>query len=56
MNWDQVAGKWMQVRGSVREHWVLTDDDFERIAGIAISLSGSFRNADGIAKGKLEAG
>lgn len=28
MNWDQVEGKWKQVRGRILERWgELTDDD-----------------------------
>ena len=51
MNWDQVAGKWMQVRGSVREHWgKLTDDDFERIAGNRDKFVGIIQERYGIAK------
>jgi len=27
MNWDQVEGKWKQIKGSVKERWgKLTDD------------------------------
>ena len=34
MNWDQVEGKWKQLKGSAREHWgELTDNDLEAIAG-----------------------
>ena len=34
MNWDQVEGKWKQMKGSMREKWgQLTDSDFEQIAG-----------------------
>ncbi len=28
MNWDQVAGKWKQMKGVIKERWgKLTDDD-----------------------------
>jgi uncharacterized protein YjbJ (UPF0337 family) len=34
MNWDEVKGNWMQLKGAVREKWGdLTDDDLDRIAG-----------------------
>ena len=34
MNWDQIEGKWKQVKGSVRQRWgKLTDSDYEQIAG-----------------------
>lgn len=30
MNWDQIAGKWTQVKGLAKERWgQLTDDDIE---------------------------
>jgi uncharacterized protein YjbJ (UPF0337 family) len=34
MNWDQIAGQWLQAKGRVRAKWAkLTDDDLEAIAG-----------------------
>ncbi|TIT28983.1 MAG: CsbD family protein, partial [Mesorhizobium sp.] len=34
MNWDQIKGKWMQVKGKAKEQWGdLTDDDLDRIEG-----------------------
>jgi uncharacterized protein YjbJ (UPF0337 family) len=34
MNWDQIEGKWKQMKGSVRQKWAeLTDSDFEHIKG-----------------------
>ena len=51
MNWDQVAGKWKQVKGSVRERWgQLTDDDLERIAGQRNQLVGMIQERYGIAR------
>jgi uncharacterized protein YjbJ (UPF0337 family) len=41
MNWDQIEGKWKQVKGSLREHWgKLTDDDLGLIAGKRDKLIG----------------
>ena len=41
MNWDQVEGKWKQMKGSLRERWgKLTDDDLDRIAGKRDQLVG----------------
>jgi hypothetical protein len=41
MNWDQVAGNWKQLRGTVREKWgQLTDDDLDQIAGRRDQLVG----------------
>jgi uncharacterized protein YjbJ (UPF0337 family) len=34
MNWDELGGKWNQVKGSIKQKWGnLTDDDLECIAG-----------------------
>jgi hypothetical protein len=34
MNWDQIEGKWKQLKGAGRERWgKLTDDDWEKVAG-----------------------
>jgi len=41
MNWDQLEGKWKQMKGSLRDRWgKLTDDDLERIAGKRDKLVG----------------
>jgi len=41
MNEDILKGKWMQLRGEVRETWgELTDDDLDRIAGARDKLAG----------------
>ena len=34
MNWDQMEGKWKQMKGVVRKQWgKLTDDDLAFMAG-----------------------
>ena len=41
MNWDQIKGNWMQVKGKVKEKWgQLTDDDLTSIAGRRDQLAG----------------
>jgi uncharacterized protein YjbJ (UPF0337 family) len=51
MNWDQMEGKWKQVRGSIRERWGrLTDDDLEQVAGKKDQLVGRIQERYGIAK------
>lgn len=41
MNWDQIEGKWEQVKGSARERWgKLTDDDVQRAKGNREQLVG----------------
>jgi uncharacterized protein YjbJ (UPF0337 family) len=55
MNWDQVAGKWKQVRGSVRQQWgKLTDDDLEQIAGNRDKFIGVLQERYGIAKDEAQ--
>jgi uncharacterized protein YjbJ (UPF0337 family) len=51
MNWDQLQGKWKQMRGSVRERWgKLTDDDFDVIAGNRDKFIGIVQERYGMAK------
>jgi uncharacterized protein YjbJ (UPF0337 family) len=55
MNWDQIAGKWSQVKGSVRQKWgKLTDDDLEIMAGSKDKLAGRIQERYGIAKEDAE--
>jgi uncharacterized protein YjbJ (UPF0337 family) len=51
MNWDQIEGKWKQLRGSARQQWAkLTDDDLEYIAGNRDRFVGRLQERYGIAK------
>jgi len=51
MNWDQVEGKWKQMKGSVKTRWgKLTDDDLDVIAGQRDQLVGRIQERYGIAK------
>jgi len=51
MNWDQVEGKWKQLRGSAKQQWgKLTDDDLEQIAGMRDKLVGRLQERYGIAR------
>lgn len=55
MNWDQVEGKWKQLRGNVRKQWgKLTDDDLDVIAGHRDILAGKIQERYGIAKDEAE--
>jgi uncharacterized protein YjbJ (UPF0337 family) len=55
MNWEQMAGKWKQVRGSVRQQWgKLTDDDLEQIAGNRDKFVGVLQERYGIAKDEAQ--
>ena len=51
MNWDQVQGKWKQMKGSVKERWgKLTDDDLDTIAGKREQLAGKIQERYGLTK------
>jgi uncharacterized protein YjbJ (UPF0337 family) len=51
MNWDQIEGKWTQMKGSVRERWgKLTDSDIEQIAGKRDQMLGKLQERYGYTK------
>ncbi len=51
MNWDQIEGKWTEVKGEIRQRWGnLTDDDLEVIAGSKDKFLGRLQQRYGIAK------
>jgi len=51
MNWDQIQGKWTQMKGAVKQQWgKLTDDDLEVIAGSKDKLVGRLQERYGIQK------
>ena len=55
MNWDNVEGKWKDLKGQIREKWgKLTDDDYEHIAGKKDRLLGKLQQHYGLAKDKAE--
>jgi len=55
MNWDQVEGKWKQLKGVARQQWgKLTDDDLDLIAGRREELIGKLQERYGIARDRAE--
>jgi len=55
MNWDQVEGKWQQVRGRVRQSFAkLTDDDVAQLNGRREELVGKLQERYGYAKEEAE--
>jgi uncharacterized protein YjbJ (UPF0337 family) len=51
MNWNQLEGKWKQMKGSVKEHWgKFTDDDMDQIAGHRDKFIGKIQERYGIAQ------
>jgi len=48
MNKDILEGKWMQIRGEIRETWgELTDDELDQIAGKRDKLAGALQEKYG---------
>jgi uncharacterized protein YjbJ (UPF0337 family) len=51
MNWDQMEGKWKQLKGSIREKFgKLTDDDLAQINGNRDKFVGIIQERYGIAR------
>ena len=55
MNWDQVEGKWKQLRGEVKEKWgKITDDDLDMIDGRRQQLVGKIQERYGMERDLAE--
>ena len=55
MNKDVIQGRWMEVRGKVRERWgKLTDDDLDLINGRREQLAGLLQQRYGFARKEAE--
>jgi uncharacterized protein YjbJ (UPF0337 family) len=55
MNWYEIAGNWMQIKGKVKEHWgKLTDNDLIAVAGRRDQLAGVLQQKYGYAKSQVE--
>jgi uncharacterized protein YjbJ (UPF0337 family) len=51
MNWDQVEGKWKQLKGGAKQQWAkLTDDDLIFINGKKDELVGKIQERYGISR------
>jgi len=51
MNTDILKGKWLQVKGDVRQWWgKLTDDDLDVIAGKRDQLAGKIQERYGVTR------
>lgn len=55
MNRDILAGKWLQVRGQVKQTWgKLTDNDLDRISGRYDEIVGLVQERYGYARDQAE--
>jgi uncharacterized protein YjbJ (UPF0337 family) len=55
MNWDQVQGRWTEVKGRAREKWGdLTDDELEAAKGDREQLAGQIQRKYGKSKEEAE--
>lgn len=53
--WDQIAGRWKQVKGEARKQWAdLTDDDLEYVNGEREKLIGKIQERYGTARQDAE--
>jgi len=53
--WEQIAGRWQQVRGEVRNEWrKLTDADMEQIKGRRDLLAGKIQQRYSLAPGEAD--
>jgi len=55
MNWDQVEGRWTEMKGKARASWgELTDDELDQINGKREQLVGKLQQKYGLAKDEAE--
>lgn len=55
MNWDEISGKWTQLKGKARQQFgKLTDDDMAQINGKREELVGKIQERYGIGKEEAE--
>lgn len=55
MNWDQIQGKWTELKGMAKQKWgELTDDELDKMEGRRDRLAGLVQQKYGIAKEEVE--
>jgi uncharacterized protein YjbJ (UPF0337 family) len=55
MNWDEIEGKWTEIKGRLRSKWAkLTDDDMNMIEGKREVLVGRLQQRYGMEKDQAE--
>ena len=56
MNWDEIKGEWMQLKGAARQKWAeLTDDELQDARGDREKLIGLVQEKYGKARSEAEA-
>lgn len=51
MNWDQVQGKWKEMKGNIQSKWGdLTDDELDEVQGDRAALEGKIQQKYGKTK------
>ena len=55
MNWDQVEGRWKEIKGKAIEKWgELTDDELDQAAGKREQMAGLIQKKYGDSKADAE--
>ena len=55
MNWEQLEGKWKELKGKARSKWgKLTDDDLDTVAGKKDMLLGRLQQRYGYKRDQAE--
>ena len=55
MNWDQIEGKWKELKGRGRSSWgELTDDELDQIGGRKDELVGRIQQRYGVEREEAE--
>jgi len=55
MNWDQIEGKWKELKGRARSSWgELTDDELDQIGGRKDELVGRIQQRYGVEREEAE--
>ncbi|MCC5883794.1 MAG: CsbD family protein [Halomonas sp.] len=55
MNWDQIEGKWKEMKGKARTSWgELTDDELDQVGGRKDELVGRIQKRYGLEREEAE--
>ena len=55
MNWDQIEGRWTEVKGKARARWgEITDDELDQIGGKKDQLVGKLQQKYGLEREEAE--